>query len=343
MKTADSREHAGPVTQGRIIYSGALRFNDVNGVYNVIDMSEEDRVIEFLRGFVKREGTTPSVRKLCREVNMTPPAFYRRFGSLEKLCEKAGVEIDQGTKARLRLSMKATRKRIRKAEKKRVQSPHAPPTVESQNIEMETESTFEKLQQGLKDKEAAQDSIKENARNFAEELKTLALTGHPDVNGPILEALGEVMPSVLFYKYDIAASVPDLLAANDVLHQVHEERKKLTDEEKKNATERADIAKEWERLKRDSDKASLLEHVEKLEWQMKVGINRFNETYDALKRFRVTFRELWKIASKCPNCPETFMQNMMASHGDILEWITSGKYTRLSFETEGTSRLGRQT
>ncbi|MCJ7632641.1 hypothetical protein MUP77_09655 [Candidatus Bathyarchaeota archaeon] len=307
--------------------------------------SEVEKALDFARRYHQETGNIPSVRRVCREANLTPPRFYRVFKNLEGFCERAGIKIDRETLVRIKGTRKATKRRTREKRRQlpRDPNPPAPPTVESQNIEMETESTFEKLQQGLKDKEAAQGSIRENARKFAEEFKTLALTGHPDVNGPILEALGEVMPSVLFYKYDIAADIQDLLSANDVLHQVQEERKKLNDEEKKNATERADIAKEWERLKRDSDKASLLEHVEKLEWQRKVNTNRFNETYDALKRFRVTFRELWKIASKCPDCPKTFMQNMMASHGDILEWITSGKYTRLSFETEDKPRLPGRT
>ncbi len=306
-------------------------------------MDEEERIIEYLKAYVKREGTTPSIRKLCREINTTPPTFKAHYGSLPELMEKAGLEVDEGTKIRMKLTAKATRKRIKKAERKRAKVQTSAPPVEGVNDEPAQMSTFEKIEQDREDEKAAHDSIVENAQRFAEELKTLVFNSNVEVNTAILEALNEVMPAILFYKYDIAADIPDLLSAKDVLKQVKKEQKKLRKEQIQLDGERLEIQHEWEEVKRDSDKASLLEHVEKLEWEKKVNTNRFNETYDALKRFRVLFRGLWSIASKCPNCPKTFMQNMMASRGDILEWLTSGKYTRLSFETEGTPKLGHQT
>jgi len=311
-------------------------------------MSEEDKIISFVREFYRQNGEVPSARRICREVNWSPPKLYDRFGSMESICEKADIKIDKRMKNRLKISRKATRKRSKKSVRKHVQNEQTPPVVKSVNDEPAQMSAFEKIKKAREDAEAAHDTIVENAQRFAEELKTLVLGTTDEVsveaNTAILEALGEVVPVVLFYKYDIAASVPDLLAANDVLHQVQEERKKLNDEEKKNVAERADIAKEWERLKRDSDKASLLERVEKLEWQVKVNADHFHETYEVLKRARVLFRELWSVASKCPNCPSTFVQNMTVSHRDILDWVTSGKYhMKLSFETEGAPKLGYRT
>ena len=82
-------------------------------------MSEEERVFEYLRAYVKRGGTTPTIRKLCREFDTTPPTLYKKYGPLEDLCRKANVEIDDQTRVRLRMSMKATRKHVHRAEKKR--------------------------------------------------------------------------------------------------------------------------------------------------------------------------------------------------------------------------------
>jgi hypothetical protein len=283
---------------------------------------------------------------VCREANLTPPRFYGAFKNLEGFCERADIKIDRETLVRIKRTRKATKRRTREKRRQlpRDSNPPAPPTVESEAPTVQEAPTVTQIQEDEKaEKEARKTRIK-NLKQLANTVKDLALYGDFEVNSIFLEALNDVIPAVLFYKYDVAASIPDLLAANDVLHQVHEERKKLNDEEKKNATERADIAKEWELLKRSSDKASLLEHVEKLEWQMKVNTKRFNETYDALKRGRVAFRELWSVAFKCGNCSEAFVRNMTVSHGDILEWLSSGKYhMRLSFEDEGTSRLGRQT
>jgi AcrR family transcriptional regulator len=309
--------------------------------------SDEEKIIKFLQKHVQEKGTTPSVRRLCREANISPSKFYVLFGSLESLCEKAGVKLDQGTISRISISAKATRKHVRKAERKRSRVQTPAPSVEGADDKPAQTSAFEKIEWAREEGEAAHEGIVENAKRFAEELKTLVL-GTTDqvsveVNTAILEALNEVVPVVLFYKYDIMADIPDLLAAKDVLRQARKEREKLHKEKTQLDSERLEIQHARELLKRDSDKKSLLEYLERLEWRRKVDTKRFNETYDALKRFRVTFRELWKIASKCPNCPKTFMQNMMASHGDILEWLTSGKYTRLSFETEGTPKLGHQT
>lgn len=310
---------------------------------DVYIMGEDKKIFEYLKAYVKREGTAPSIRKFCRDQNMTAPAFYRRYGSVGKLLEKAGLPIDERTKARLLISKKATRKRVLKAERRRsrVQTP-APP-VESTNDESAQMPTFEKMEQDREDKKAAHDSIVKNAQRFAEELKTLVLDSNVEVCTAILEALNEILPHVLFYKYDVAADIPDLLSAKDILRQVRKERKKLRKQQNQLDDERQEIQRGRELLKRDSNKASLLEHVEKLEWQMKVNTKRFNEAYEALKRFRVLFRTLWSIASKCPNCPKTFMQKMMNSHGDVLEWLLSKKWTRLSFEAEGTARLRSQT
>ena len=265
---------------------------------------------------------------------------------MESICEKADIKIDKRMKNRLKISRKATRKRSKKSVRKHVQNEQTPPVVKSVNDEPAQMSAFEKIEEAREDAEAAHDTIVENAQRFAEELKTLVL-GTTDevsveVNTAILEALNEVIPVILFYKYDIMADIPDLLVAKDVLKQVKKERKKLRKEQIQLDGERLEIQRGWEELKRSSDKASLLEHVEKLEWEKKVSINRFNETYDAFKQFRTLFRELMPVIRRFPDCQKVFVQNMMENHNDVLKWLTSGGM-RLSFETEDKPKLPSRT
>jgi hypothetical protein len=265
---------------------------------------------------------------------------------MESICEKADIKIDKRMKNRLKISRKATRKRSKKSVRKHVQNEQTPPVVKSVNDEPAQTSAFEKIEEAREDAEAADDTIVENAQRFAEELKTLVL-GTTDevsveVNTAVMEALNEVIPVILLYKYDIMADIPDLLVAKDVLKQVKKERKKLRKQQTQLNSERLEIQRARELLKRDSDKAALLERVERLEWEKKVSVNRFNETYDAFKQFRTLFREIMPVIRKFPDCQEVFMQNMMKSHDDVLKWLTSGGM-RLSFETEGTPRLGRRT
>jgi AcrR family transcriptional regulator len=341
---------------------GKWRYNEYVGtpLGALFNTSDEEKIIKFLQKYVQEKGTTPSVRRLCREASISPSKFYALFGSLESLCERAGVKLDQGTIARISISEKATRKHVRKAERKHAQhgvkkldvcraiseaQTRAPP-VEGADDEPAQTSTFEKIEWAREEGEAAQDRVKEHVQQFIEELKTLVL-GTTDqvsveVNTAILEALNEVIPVVLFYKYDIMADIPDLLAAKDVLRQVKKERKKLRKEQIQLDGERNEIQQARELLKRDSDRAALLSHVEKLEWQIKVNTKRYDEVYGAFKKLRTLFWELMPVIRRFPPCQKVFVENMMQNHGDVLKWLTSGGM-HLNFETEGTPKLGHQT
>jgi len=308
--------------------------------------SDEEKIIKFLQKHVQEKGTTPSVRRLCREANISPSKFYALFGSLESLCEKACVKLDQGTISRISISAKATRKHVRKAERKRSRVQTPAPSVEGADDKPAQTSAFEKIEWAREEGEAAHEGIVENAKRFAEELKTLVL-GTTDevsveVNTAVMEALNEVLPVILMYKYDIMADISDLLVAKDVLRQARKAREKLRKEQIQLDGERLEIRHARELLRRDSDKKSLLEYLEKLEWQMKVNTKRFNETYDSFKRFRTLFRELMPVIRKFPPCQQVFVQNMMENHDDVLNWLTSGGM-RLSFETEDKPKLGYRT
>jgi len=327
---------------------GKWRYNEYVGtpLGALFTTSDEEKIIKFLQKHVQEKGTTPSVRRLCREANISPSKFYVLFGSLESLCERAGVKLDQGTISRISISAKATRKHVRKAERKRSKVQTRAPSVEGADDEPVQTSSLEKIEWAREEGEAAHDSIVENAQRFAEELKTLVL-GTTDevsveVNTAVLEALNEVVPVILFYKYDIMADIPDLLAAKDVLRQARKEREKLRKEQIQLDGERLEIQHARELLKRDSDKKSLLERVEKLEWRMKVDIKRFTETYDGFKQFRTLFRELMPVIRRFPPCQKAFVQNMMENHNDVLKWLTSGGM-RLSFEAEGAYKPYCQT
>jgi len=307
-------------------------------------MGEEAKIFEYLEAYIKREDTAPSVRKFCRDQNMTPPTFYRLYGSMGKLLEKAGLPIDERTKARLLISKKATRIRVRKAERKHSRVQTTAPIVETVNVEPVHTPAFEELMQKGED----EDSIREHAKVFAEELKTLVIGEDPDHQVPLeaynalIDSLIEVLPVILYCKYDVWAELPDLLSAQDVLRKVRKEQKKLCKEQIQLDGERLEIQQARELLKRDNDKAALIEHVEKLEWRLKVNDKRFDETYNAFKQFRTLFRELMPVIRKFPPCQKVFVQNMMENHNDVLNWLTSGGM-RLSFESEGTPKPASRT
>ena len=225
---------------------------------------------------------------------------------------------------------------------RRVQT-RAPP-VETVNVQPVHTPAFE----GLMQKGEDEDSIKEHAKVFAEELKTMVIGENPDHQVPLeaynalIEALVEVLPVILYCKYDVWAELPDLLVAQDVLKKARKERKKLRKEQIQLDGERLEIQEARELLKRDNNKAALIEHIEKLEWKIKVDAKRFNEAYEAFQRFRTLFRELMPVIRKFPDCHQLFVQNMMENHNDVLNWLTSGGM-RLSFESEGTPKPASRT
>jgi hypothetical protein len=189
---------------------------------------------------------------------------------------------------------------------------------------------------------------REHAKVFADELLTMVLDNDPNHRVPVasctavMEAVNKVLPVVLNFQYDVWPDLAEVLRANKTLGQVNRARAKLKREKALEARERHKLERQRELLKRDSDKVALIEHVERLEWRLNVDDKRFNEAYDAFKQFRTLFRELMPVIRKFPDCYRTFVQNMMENHDDVLKWLTEGRM-RLSFENEGTSKLGYQT
>jgi hypothetical protein len=251
---------------------------DVNAVRSVYIMVEDDEVFEYLRAYVKREGTAPSVRRFCRDRNTTPPAFYRRYGSMGELLEKAGLPIDERTKQRLQISKKATRKHVRKAERKRSRVQTPAPTVESENCEPQQTPTFALIQEDLVTEQEARESRRERTQQFAGEIKTLALNDDPEISGPIVDALCfEVLPAVLEREFGVSFTLEELCQAELTLREVEKERNKVGELAKKNREERLAIELEWGKVKRIPEKGELLEHIEQLQKKIKVLTANLNE------------------------------------------------------------------
>lgn len=291
-------------------------------------MDEDDEVFEYLRAYVKKEGTAPSVRKFCRDRNTTPPAFYRRYKSMPKLLEKAGLPVDERTKARLLISKKATRKHVQKAERKRSRVQTPGPTVESENHEPQRPPTFALIQEDLETEQEARESRKERIQQFVDEVKTLALNDDPEISGPIVDALCfEALPTILEKEFGVSFTLEELCQAELTLRQVQEERKRLHAKEIQLDGYVKKFQAERERLRMDSDKGALFQRVESLEAENRVLRSRLNEARLLYDNYRIVFQCFLNAVKPCRDC-FTRVLNGMESHPEANAWLLRGDWIR---------------
>jgi hypothetical protein len=321
------------------MYNSAFRTHDVDGVNAMMSPEEERSVIEFVQAYFKKENTTPSVRKLCKETNLTTPRFYRLFGSLQKLCEKAGIYVDQATRERLKISAKATRKRQKKAERKRSRVQIATTAPKDQGSHAQPAPTFEEIQRNLQDEEEARQARVDNVKKFVAQIELLALNENREISEPALEEFYNIIPHLLKKKHGVSYSVKDLIGAEETLHQARITLQKLQEKElrvdaklKKNEAERLEIQHKWEKLKADPEKAGLLRRIYVLEDENKVYRSRLDESYTVSKGLRIVVNSLLGAVSNCNCCKARFVQNM-APHKPVLEWFLKGDWSLMSFET----------
>ena len=309
-------------------------------------MSEEERVFEYLRAYVKRGGTTPTIRKLCREFDTTPPTLYKKYGPLEDLCRKANVEIDDQTRVRLRMSMKATRKHVHRAEKKRTgNNAHAlkqPPVAPVQDRaegpvkagpEPRQSEAFQELMQidtdhsrhpetdGLTDDEEAV----AYAEEFAEELITLVVDAKSvTVNSAVMDALHEVFPIIMLYKYDVDVSIEDLVGAKNVLRRSRSTLKTIHRKEL-DLEEREQKLKAQMDLLKDAQEGKLMDRIERLQWKLKnLEADKAN-ALKAIKHYHAVFLALSNIVRKCQHCSARFTE-FMQQHPEQDKWFLSGEW-----------------
>jgi len=312
---------------------------------------EEEQAISFIRRFHEETGQIPSVRRICRETDLTVPRFYRMFGSLENLVEKAGLKLDKETKERIKSTRKASRKRVRKSRRKTNPRDSPSPIVES--VEQPATSIFEELQENLQTEEEARKSRLENIGRFAGQIEILALNDNPEISQPVLDALYNIVPTILEQKHNVTMTIKDLLEADQLLHQVRKREKRLLQKQKEFASEatkleleKIQVRKEWENIKkerkRDPGKAALQVRVNELEQNEKVLQDMLNEVYVRDKNFRVIANTFLFSISQCEKC-RTFAINSLKLHPQVLEWFLEQKWLTLSFDTLDASRLGCQT
>jgi len=301
---------------------------DVNAVRSVYIMGEDEKIIEYLKAYVKREGTAPSVRKFCRDQNTTSPAFYRRYGSMGKLLEKAGLPIDEKTKQRLQISKKATRKHVRKAERKRSRVRILAPTVEGENCEPQRTPTFALIQEDLATEQEARESRKERTQQFADEVKTLALNDDSEISGPIVDALCfGVLPTILEREFGVSFTLEELCQAELTLRKVQEEWKKLEAKELQLDGYAKKVQADRERLKADSDKGALFRRVESLEAEKRVLTSQVNEARIVYENYRRVFSGFCATVFKCKACGPRFL-GYMESYPEANAWLLKGEWKK---------------
>ena len=281
---------------------------------------------------------------------MSPPRFYRLFGSLEGLCEKAGIKLDRETKERIKGTRKATRRRVKK---KRIIHRDSNPAVTVESVKQPTASIYEEIQRDLDTESEARENRLMNVGRFAGEIQTLALSADAQISEPVLDALHNVLPAVLKQKYGVEATLKDLLGSQEFLRQVQKREKKLREKEfqldglgQKLEQKEQRIQTEWENIKkerkRDPGKAALQVRVNELEQNEKVLQDMLNEVYVRDKNFRLIATTFLFSISQCEKC-RTLAINSLKLHPQVLEWFLERKWMTLSFDTLDASKLLSQT
>jgi len=216
-------------------------------------------------------------------------------------------------------------------------------TVEGEGPRQRSAPTFEEIQRGREVEEEARKERLEDTRVFASQIELLALDPDPEVGNPVLDSLSNILPVILKRKYGIQASLKDLVEAGHTLRQAQEARKKLREKEiqldkllMKNEVERLEIKGEWEKIRAgralDPEKKALREDVKKSLEKERILTDRLNEIYADYKNFRILFVSLLGATTQCDGCRQRFVQNLKP-YGDAQEWLASGKWSLLSYET----------
>lgn len=275
------------------------------------------------------------MRRISRETGLTAPKIYRTFGSLESLIERAGLKVDKETLKRIKSTRKATRRRVKKTLQKAVPKFKNICSQPSGNIKQSAAPTFEKIQEDLETEQEAHKSRLEKVQKFAEEVEALALDGAPEVSGPVLDALCNILPTILQKKYGVPFSLKDLLEADHTLHQVEKERKELRAEQlqldgmrRKNEAERLEIRCEWEKLKANPEKTALKQRVERLQGEKRALTSKLGEAFDYKRKAIFVFNALLETITPCNSCVVRFSQ-LMNPYPDEWKWFKDGEWSRL--------------
>jgi hypothetical protein len=302
-------------------------------------MEEEESIIQFVSAYFKKYGTMPSVRTLCRETTFTAGRFYRTFGNMEKLCQRTGIVIDEQTKARIRGAVKATRKHVRRSERKKPKTQAMAPRGKGEAETSTAAPAYEEIRKNVEAEEEAHSAIIDNVQKFAGQIGVLLQDPNPEISEPVLEAFCDIIPIILKKKHGVTYSVKDLIGAEETLTRVQHDLQELAKKEirvdvklKKSEDERQDIQREWERLKQNPERGALLDRINELQLDKKALESNVSEMYVANKNLRVLVSSLLGPITNCDTCKRRFLANM-EPYKPILDWLATGKWALLTFET----------
>lgn len=152
-------------------------------------------VIQFVSGHYGEKGRVPGLREIYRDEMVVKAAGGKCYpqklelafphgldGSgvlMKRICEASGVPPPTG---RIRRSEKAKRERSRKADKQK-------------------ESLLEELRRSYEEENRQKTYRKGKAEEVAEQVIMLATDPTEEISGPVLDALGEVLPKILERRY----------------------------------------------------------------------------------------------------------------------------------------------
>jgi hypothetical protein len=163
------------------------------------------------------------------------------------------------------------------------------------------------------------------AKEFAQELIALVLkTKSVTVNSAVMDALHEVFPIIMLYKYDVDVSIEDLVGAKNVLRRSRSTLKTIQRKEL-DLEEREQKLKAQMDLLKDAQEGKLIDRVESLEWKLKnVQADKAN-ALKAIKHYHAVFLALSKTVHRCQYCSTRFTE-FMQQHPEQDKWLLSGEW-----------------
>lgn len=178
-----------------MILSGKV-FNGVKALKNVgegeMDPEKKRNVLDYVAVYYKKNGESPSRGIIQKKCGVSNRWFANEFGSLGEALKQAGVPVDQD---KINQTKKARETKKRKLE-------------EETSLETGTTKGLDSI---YKQSQALELQAVEWAKDHASQTLLLCLDPRPEVYGPVLDALREVIPKVLKQVYGVESELADIL------------------------------------------------------------------------------------------------------------------------------------
>jgi len=162
-----------------------------------------DSVAEYFKEFHEQHRKAPSTRQVFK--HFSKARFYQAFPKgVAEACELAGIPVPKARIGRTEKAVQASKKK------------QAAEAAEQAN-------PLEDLKQSHKRERYERSFRKQRSEKLAKQVLMLATDPDDEISGPVLNALGKVLPRILKRKHGITVTVPELVAMQKTYDEATEE------------------------------------------------------------------------------------------------------------------------